>query len=410
MTINANILYISYDGMTDPLGQSQVLPYLAGLSAMGFKITLLSCEKSERWHLKETVQAICTKHHINWQPIMYTRKPPVFSTIKDVKKMKRTAAALHDKIAFHIVHCRSYVASLVGLWMKKKYSVPFIFDMRGFWANERVDGGLWNLGNPLYKRVYHYFKVREKYFLQQADAVISLTYAAKEEIEGWAVNSAPITVIPCCVDTRLFDPESLKPEQLAALSRKADLPKNHLVLGYVGSLGTWYLLAEMLRFFKFWLKQHPESVLFFVTNESKEMIHEEARRQHVNIEHIRLIAASRSEMPYYLSLMDFGLFFIKNAFSKKASSPVKQGELMAMGVPVICNAGVGDSDLIINKYKSGELVYSFDEAGFGDAIARLKAEMNHPAAIRKGAIDYFDLQQGIEAYAGVYDRILNNGI
>jgi glycosyltransferase involved in cell wall biosynthesis len=407
MGTTANILYISYDGMTDPLGQSQVLPYLAGLSALGYKITLISCEKNERWHYKENIQAICTKHHINWQPVMYTRKPPVLSTIRDVRKMKKLAAALHQKISFDIVHCRSYVAALVGQWMKKKFGTPFIFDMRGFWANERVDGGLWNLNNPLYKRIYLYFKIREKQFLQEAAAVVSLTYTAKEEIEGWAVQSAPVSVIPCCVDTQLFDPESLKPEQLAALRRKADLPVNKLILGYVGSLGTWYLLDEMMAFFSHWQKEHPETIFFFVSNEPKELIHQAASKQRIDRDKLRIITAGRTEMPYYISMMDFGLFFIKNAFSKKASSPVKQGELMAMGVPVICNAGVGDSDLIITKYKSGELVHSFDKEGFGDAVKRLKEEMNHPAEIRKGAIDYFDLQKGIEAYAALYDSVVS---
>ena len=399
------ILYISYDGMTDQLGQSQVLPYLVGLSARGYKITLISCEKKERGQYKEVVQAICTKHNINWQPIEYTRNPPVFSTIKDVQRLKKLAAQLHQVHHYSAIHCRSYVSSLVGQWMKQKYAVPFIFDMRGFWADERVDGALWNLNNPIYNKIYHFFKKKEKQFLQQADAVVSLTYAAKEEIEKWAVGNAPITVIPCCVDTQLFDPESLKIEQKAALRRKADLPKNKLIIGYVGSLGTWYLLTKMLSFFKFWLTKHPDTIFFFVTNEPKELIYEEARKQHIDIEKIKLIAANRSEMPYYISLMDFGLFFIKNSFSKKASSPVKQGELMAMGVPVICNAGVGDSDFIIHEYKSGELVYSLDEQGFSEAIEKLKAEMNHPEAIRKGAIDYFDLKKGIEAYASIYQAL-----
>ena len=42
-----NVLFISYDGMTDPLGQSQVIPYLQGLSKAGYDIFLLSCEKKQ---------------------------------------------------------------------------------------------------------------------------------------------------------------------------------------------------------------------------------------------------------------------------------------------------------------------------------------------------------------------------
>lgn len=404
--MDKNILYISYDGMTDPLGQSQVLPYLAGLSALGYKITLLSCEKTERWQYKDIVQNLCTKHHINWQPINYTRKPPIFSTIKDVKQLKKVAADLHTKINFDIVHCRSYIASLVGLWMKKKHGTPFIFDMRGFWADERIDGGIWNLGNPLFKSVFNYFKQKEKQFLQQSDAIVSLTFAAKKEIEDWGIGHSPISVIPCCVDVELFNPEKINFEHRAKLRRKADLPKDQLIVGYVGSLGTWYLLDEMLAFYKNWLSKHPNSILFFVSTEPKQLIQEAARKQHINLDKIRICPSSRADMPTYISMMDFGLFFIKNSFSKKASSPVKQGELMAMGVPVFCNAGVGDSDLIIEKYKSGELVYSFDNAGFDDAIARLKTEMNHPADIRNGALDYFDLQKGIESYAAIYTDLL----
>jgi len=44
-----NVLYISYDGMTDPLGQSQVLPYLVNLSASGYNFTILSCEKKKKY-------------------------------------------------------------------------------------------------------------------------------------------------------------------------------------------------------------------------------------------------------------------------------------------------------------------------------------------------------------------------
>ena len=43
------VLYISYDGMTDPLGQSQVIPYIEGLSKLGYQFTLISFEKTDRF-------------------------------------------------------------------------------------------------------------------------------------------------------------------------------------------------------------------------------------------------------------------------------------------------------------------------------------------------------------------------
>src|SRR5687767_9277987 len=77
-----SILYLSYDGMTDPLGQSQVLPYLAGLSKRGHRISLISFEKSGRSQAeRETVRALCGKAGIDWHPQVYHKRPPLLSSV-----------------------------------------------------------------------------------------------------------------------------------------------------------------------------------------------------------------------------------------------------------------------------------------------------------------------------------------
>ena len=44
------VLFISYNGMLDPLGQSQVIPYLRELAKRGVRFTLLSFERAESFH------------------------------------------------------------------------------------------------------------------------------------------------------------------------------------------------------------------------------------------------------------------------------------------------------------------------------------------------------------------------
>ena len=41
-------LYITYDGLLDPLGQSQVLPYIHSLLSRGHTFTIISFEKQDR--------------------------------------------------------------------------------------------------------------------------------------------------------------------------------------------------------------------------------------------------------------------------------------------------------------------------------------------------------------------------
>src|SRR6185369_11111518 len=150
-------------------------------------------EKFER--LRGEISNACEQHSIKWIPLRYHKNPPVLSTLYDVWKLWQTVRREYKVNPFQIVHCRSYITSLIGLRIKQKWNVKFIFDMRGFWADERVEGGLWNLKNPVYKMVYRFFKKKEKQFLIEADHVVSLTHNAKKEIESWNIKNAWVSVI-----------------------------------------------------------------------------------------------------------------------------------------------------------------------------------------------------------------------
>ena len=132
-----NILYISYDGMTDPLGQSQVLPYIIGIQQqLACTFTLLSCEKPDRFAQQgNTIQQLMDTNGIDWQPLLFHTKPPFVAKLYDQYQLKRRALQLHRQKQFAWVHCRSYVAAMVGEEMKQKTGIKMLFDMRGFWVD-----------------------------------------------------------------------------------------------------------------------------------------------------------------------------------------------------------------------------------------------------------------------------------
>jgi glycosyltransferase involved in cell wall biosynthesis len=405
------ILYLSYDGMTDPLGQSQVLPYIKGLAKEGYRFSLISFEKPEK--LKDNrayIQQICDDIGIDWYPLVYTKRPPIVSTLFDIRRMKNKAYALHRQKNFSIIHCRSYLSSLVGLSMKKKFGIKFIFDMRGFWADERVDGNLWNLKNPIYKNVFNYFKNKEKAFLENADYSISLTRAGLEEIHSWKHienNPVPISIIPCCVDLAHFDPLCIKDSEQDNYREKLDIPKDNFILTYLGSIGTWYLLDDMMRFFKTLQEYIPQAKFLFITGDASESIYTSAKKLSISPEFIIIRSATRIEVPILLSLSNYSIFFIKPSYSKKSSSPTKQGEIMAMGIPIICNTGVGDTDRIVKKYNSGLVIENMNESDYKQAIQKIISIP--PLSIehyRKGAHDYFSLEQGNTKYTEIYNKLI----
>ena len=176
------ILYLSYDGLTDPLGQSQVLAYLSRINRNnGIEITIISFDKPDIFKKNEIrVREILSNTTIHWIPLVYHKSPPVLSTISDLRSGWIKIKELYKKEHFDIVHCRGYMSAILGQMTKKKYGNKFIFDMRGWWPDEKLESGLWK--SPVFKPIYNYFKRKEKQFFQESDITVSLTYAGKKEI------------------------------------------------------------------------------------------------------------------------------------------------------------------------------------------------------------------------------------
>ena len=389
--IKKNVLYISYDGMTDPLGQSQVLPYIFGLSKNGYVFHLISFEKPDRFvKLKDDIQVLCDKNNITWHPKIYTKKPPLLSTLYDVWRMRKLSFKLNKTHQFSIVHCRSYLSAMVGLAMKKKFKTKFLFDMRGFWADERVDGNIWNLKNPVFKVVYKFFKSQELKFLIHSDQIVSLTHSGKKEMCNWLdLNdlAEKITVIPCCTDLDLFKP--------------MDRDSDQFTIGYLGSLGTWYMLTEMLQVYKMILKQIPNAKFHFLTKDDPNLVYKEAQVLDLDCAKILVEESSRNEIPEKTKNWDFSIFFIKASYSKISSSPTKQGELMGLGIPIICNSGVGDVDQIVKKYNSGIVVNLEKDLD----LEIKKHSLTDKFSLHNNAHDVFSLKKGIELYNSIYFKL-----
>ena len=406
------VLYLSYDGLTDGLGRSQIIPYLQGIASDGHEITVISFEKNNKTEQdKEVIRVILGKSAIQWFPMDYTSNPPVFSTIYDVLSLRKKCRSLHAETAFDVVHCRSYITSLVGLHLKRKFGLKFIFDMRAFYADERVDGGLWPQTSFIFRTVFNYFKKKEKEFLSEADCTISLTYKGKEVIHSWNEVSnqpVPIEVIPCCADLDHFKRSNINEEKKQLLQQELGLNGTELVLTYLGSIGTWYMLNEMLDFFKTLHQKRPESRFLFITLDSPEMILSKAAEKGIPKELFIIRPAAREDVPTFLSLADIAFFFIKPLFSKTGSSPTKHGEMLGMGIPVICNGNVGDMSKIVPGSGTGLVVEEFNEAAYVEAIDQIDELLKTPPeTCRKLANDFYSLKTGIERYRSVYDQLRN---
>jgi glycosyltransferase involved in cell wall biosynthesis len=205
------------------------------------------------------------------------------------------------------------------------------------------------------------------------------------------------------VNLDLFDPSKVTQESKEGHRKALNISADSFVLGYIGSIGTWYKLPEMLDYFKKLKEKKPSAIFLFVTGESPGSILDLATKKGIDQNDIRITSVLHHQVPEMISLMDSSIFFIKPSYSKKASSPTKQGEIMAMGVPLICNSNIGDTDRIVHKYNSGVVINSFDDITYQNTIIEpTKFDSKH---IIEGAGDYFSLEEGVRRYKSVYEYI-----
>jgi glycosyltransferase involved in cell wall biosynthesis len=297
--------------------------------------------------------------------------------------------------------------AVIGQKLAEKHTCKTIFDMRGFWANERAEGGIWNLKNPIYSNLFSKMLRREKNLLLSSHAVVTLTHAAKNYIihSFSGVNASKISVIPCSVDMNLFNPSAVSHIRNELVS-KWNL-QNKKILCYAGSLGTWYLLHEMMEFFSVLQKKYPQFVFLLLTRDTHYNISELEQKYNLNPGSVIIHAASRKEMPAALSLANAGLFFIRPTFSKKGSSPTKLAEFLAMGIPVISNKGIGDMDQQFAENNIGYLLNQFHHSNYQQAVNNFDSLLNtEKSSIINFAKNHYNLNQAINSYEQIYKELL----
>jgi glycosyltransferase involved in cell wall biosynthesis len=305
--MNGGVLFLSYTGLMEPLGQSQVLAYQERLAA-NHPVHIVSFERPEDLAdtaRMATMQARVAGLGVHWHPLRYHKRLSFFSTGWDVATGVLKGWRLVRRHRLVTIHARSYVPGVMALTLKRMTGAKFLFDMRGFWVDERVDGGLWKRKSLLFrmgKRV-------EKRLLLAADHVVSLTRAGVRVMRAFDYlqeRAPPMSVIPTCADLERFRPMA---RPYASTS---------FTLGYVGSAGTWYVFDLAVAAFLSLRKFRQDANFLIINKGGHAHIRERLRAHGVPTGAVELREAAHDEIPVLMTRMNAGVFIIKPVFSKQA--------------------------------------------------------------------------------------------
>jgi len=391
-------LYLTRNGLLEPLGQSQVFAYLRGLSR-DHAITLITYEKPEdRADTARMARAreACAAHGIRWLPQTFRPRPKI---IAPALSMMRMAWLVWREVRggrAGLIHARSYIPAAVALLVLRLTGVPFIFDMRALWPEELIIAGRLKRGSILHRAIV----AMERACLRDAAVVVSLTHAAvahlKREYPA-EVDGQRFAVIPTCADLDRFTPAPAK-------------RIGSTVHGCIGTiLSGWFRTDWLAAWLTVVAIDDSDAKFHIVTRDN---VHDARAALDPNGafgDRLSIGPRPFEEMPDAVRGHNLSVMFYTDGLSRLGGAPTRLGEVLGCGLPVVANHGVGDVAGIVQQNKVGVIVDGPDPAQMRAALDDLKVLMKDPelpGRCRATAQAVFSLEAGTEAYRGIYASIL----
>lgn len=397
-------LYICYQSLLEPLTQTQVVGYLEGLALAGYQILLLTFEPRELDAVEiQQWQHTMKAKGIIWHWVRYHKRPTVPATAWDVCTGVVKGLQLAKRYRLNLFHARSHVPGIIALVLKRLTGAKFLFDIRGFMAEEYADAGIWSEEGTLFRAT----KRAERTLVQAADGIVVLTGKAQDLVRRWypaEIAGKPIQVIPCCVDLRQYPVERFNQDRSGTES-------NCTTIVYTGKLGGWYPTREMVEFVTAAKKSIPDLHWQVWTQSDASALKHEIEVQ--GLDDVTIGRVEPQELLGKLLCANAGLSLYKRNLSAAGCSPTKIGEYLAAGLPVASSAGIGDvDDLLHNGGKGavGVVVQDTARSSFSGAAARLKTLLDDPQIrerCRAVAAERLDLERvGWSRYRQMYEELI----
>jgi len=392
-----SVVYITYWSLRDPLCLSQSLPVLRALSRSGRQLTLITFEQTQ-WALPPKDQAsmhqLLASEGIRWEPLRYHKRPRVLSTLFDIALGVWRCLGLARKGRVRLFHGRGTVPAAIAFIASRLTGARFLNDADGPLSEEYVDAGILRRESL----VHRVTRSAEARLLRAADGVAVLTEQRRVQVKG--IARSKVTVLPCAVDTQHFVP-------CVDASARTKLGLEGIVFVYAGKAGGWYLIDEMLDFAAVAGEVVGKITLLILTTQDPHVFSRAATARGLACV---VRGADREEMPRYLAAGDVGLSFVLPSPSKTACSPVKNGEYLACGLPIITTAGIGDYSNLVARTRVGVVVKSLDRAGYRKAAEELGSLLTDPSlrsrcrAVAASEVGLSEIV--VPRYVGLYEDLL----
>lgn len=386
-----NLLFITWDGPQTSYMEGLFMPIFQEIAKRGdYQFHVVQFTWADAQKIAHT-KAAADQMGITYTAWPVLRKPNV--SVGSLLTVLSSAGKIKKYIRennIHMVMPRSTFPAMIVNQINNK-NFKLIFDADGLPIEERIDFA------GLKKESFQYklMKSAETKMLKSADAVITRSQKAIDIHTANIAESyrSKFSVVFNGRDKNIF---AYRPHLREELRQELGL-KDELLFVYAGSLGPQYCLTEMLGIFQAYAEKREAKFLILTGNTA-------FAEQNIPMElkaHVILKSVPAEKVSFYLNGGDVAFGLRKPTFSMQGVAPIKLGEYLLCGLPVIASKGIGDTEKILENF---EECYLYDHSiGLLPQIAQIKnfvekAIFANRNNIAQKAQHYFSLEAAAESY------------
>jgi glycosyltransferase involved in cell wall biosynthesis len=391
--VKAEILFFvpEWPALDSPILHAQVLSVASFLNQEGFVCRFAGAETS-RSRALEAAAVITTRYNV--QAFIAPVLPPragawdcwrsCWKVYGHMRKELAHAAITH-------VYARSFIGSMWARKLARRLKAVSIFDVRGVVGLERQLGS----GPNIKSRLLAYLELQEG---RRVDRLSTVSENLRQYL-SLQTNRHHVTVIPSCVNEHHF---YFDPSARSEMRAKLGLSEHDILLCYSGGVSSWQRIGDIVSLLKQVCFAESRCKALFLTNSQEELFRRVEEVQFPQAQAF-VIGCPHHEVHQYLSAADAGLIMRHDTTVNNVASPVKVGEYLACGLPVILTRGIGDySDMLP---RSGVGMLLDETVDTGEQVLQF-IRQNNFKALRTHAIrfakDRLTMSANLTQYRSLY--------
>lgn len=398
------VLYLTLDGLLEPLGTSQILRPILALSRLGFPYEVVSLEKAR--DLADGDRVAETRRELSssgvlWHYAPYEEGGSASAVARNIASLLRLAMTAARRRRVRLVHARAHLPSAVAWILRRTLGTPYLFDFRGYWVDEQREQGRW-VSRPTGYRVA---KRGEAALIRGADAIVTLTNLARGDIEtGLLGPSGPVATITTVADFSEFTHDG-PIDRVPAWVRDRLLGK--LTVAYVGAINASYATDASLQVFAELARLRADAHLLCLTRQES-TLRSKIDAHGIHADRVTITSAPHRDMSHWLRLVAWGLLLLNAPYAKRGSMPTKLAELFASGVRPLqygCNTEVSDW---VRRAASGYVPASLHRPALLEAARFMAESPSSPSMLERArtlTAPHFSLAAGVDRYATLLESL-----